>query len=130
LSTAEAAATYLKLVDPPNQALIRLKTYVALHADEQVRPQYLSAVRSLSKKMSDKNQEFLVALRRQPWPAGVRSTVGELVAQVIEEQRGLKAMATAPTAEAFLAGAGDVSSADKGAATLLRQQLGISAQPA
>ena len=116
----EAAAQYLALVKPPNDARIALNAQVDAHPKD---PKPLPA---MCQTVADTLKTFLDALAGGSWPTDARSAVDDVMASVGAQMNAAQQCAKGKTIADFNA-AWDYADPHSGAAQVLRARLGLPA---
>lgn len=121
LSTADAAARYLAIVEPYNVALEALEA--GINGGEPV-----ESLRGLGAAVAGANATHVQELRSTVWPAMVQPAVGELVAASEQAQTWWDQAAAATTRDAVIAAAQGAIEHDGGdASATIRSLLGLDA---
>ena len=116
----EAAAQYLALVKPPNDARIALNAQVDAHPKD---PKPLPA---MCQTVADTLKTFLDALAGGSWPTDARSAVDDVMASVGAQMNAAQQCAKGKTIADFNT-AWDYTDPKPGSAQVLRAKLGLPA---
>ena len=116
----EAAARYLAIVKPSNDARVAVSAYATAH------PKDAKGVAPLCQALATELKGFLDALAVGRWPADARSAVDDVMASVGAQMNAAQGCARGKTIADFNA-AWDYADPHPGAAQGLRAKLGLPA---